>query len=59
VKLALAFARQLERRSELDRALRMVETLLELGLGSDRWREQAEGRVRRLSKKKWRHAKAS
>jgi uncharacterized protein YprB with RNaseH-like and TPR domain len=54
VKLALAFARQLERRADVERALRMVETLLELGLGSERWREQAESRVRRLTKKRWR-----
>ena len=54
VKLAMAFARQLERRADVERALRMVETLLELGLGSERWREQAESRVRRLTKKKWR-----
>ncbi len=54
VKLSLAFARELERRSELERALHMVETLLELGLGSPRWREQAESRVRRLAKKRWR-----
>ena len=54
VKLALAFARQLERRADVERALRMMETLLELGLGSERWREQAEARVRRLTKKRWR-----
>jgi len=57
VKLALAFARQLERRADVQRALRMMETLLELGLGSPRWREQAESRVRRLTKKRWRHLK--
>ena len=54
VKLALAFARQLERRADVERALRMMETLIELGLGSPRWREQAESRVRRLTKKRWR-----
>jgi len=54
VKLALAFARELERRADVERALRMVETLLDLGLGSPRWREQALSRVRRLTKKKWR-----
>ena len=53
-KLALAFARHLERRDELDRALRLLETLLDLGAGSPRWREQAESRVRRLSRKRWR-----
>jgi lipopolysaccharide biosynthesis regulator YciM len=55
-KLALAFARLLERRGEVERALRMMETLVALGLGSERWREQAESRIRRLSKKKWREA---
>ena len=55
-KLALAFARLLERRGELERALRMMETLVALGLGSERWREQAESRIRRLTKKKWRKA---
>jgi uncharacterized protein YprB with RNaseH-like and TPR domain len=54
VKLALAFARHLERRAEIERALRMMETLLGLGLGSERWREQAEARLRRLTKKRWR-----
>ena len=59
VKLALAFARELERRSDVERALRMVETLLHLGLGSPRWREQAESRVRRLTKKRWRQLAAA
>jgi uncharacterized protein YprB with RNaseH-like and TPR domain len=53
-KLALAYARHLERRGDLERALRMMETLVELGLGTMRWREQAESRIRRLSKKRWR-----
>ena len=55
-KLGLAFARHLERRGEVERALRMMETLVELGLGSPRWREQAEARVRRLTRKRWRSA---
>jgi uncharacterized protein YprB with RNaseH-like and TPR domain len=53
-KLALAFARHLERRGDVARALRMMETLVALGLGTERWREQAEARIRRLSKKRWR-----
>ena len=53
-KLALAYARHLEQRGDLERALRMMETLVELGLGTERWREQAESRIRRLSKKRWR-----
>ena len=54
MKLALAFARHLERRAEVDRAIRMLETLLDLGLGSPPWRMQVESRLRRLSKKRWR-----
>jgi tetratricopeptide (TPR) repeat protein len=55
-KLALAFARHLERRGELERALRLLETLLDLGAGSPRWRVQTEARVRRLTRKRWRKA---
>jgi len=54
VRLALLYARHLERRGEAERVLRMLETLLDLGLGSPHWREQAEARVRRLEKKRWR-----
>ena len=61
VRLALAYARLLERRDADDRAVRMLETLLDLGLGSARWRAQAESRVRRLARRrKWpRLAKAT
>lgn len=55
-KLALAFARHLERRGEIDRALRLLETLLGIDAGTPRWREQAEARVRRLTRKRWRSA---
>ena len=59
VKLALGYARQLERRGDVTRVVRMLETLLALGLGSERWREQAEARVRRLTRRKrWRGALA-
>jgi hypothetical protein len=54
LRLALGFARHLERLSERGRAVRMLETLLDLGLGTSRWREQAAARVRRLSKARWR-----
>jgi len=54
VKLAISYARHLERRGDLDRVVRMLETLLELGLGSPNWREQAEARVRRLVRKRCR-----
>ncbi len=50
IKIALPYAKALEVRGHTDRALRMVELLLELGLGSPRWRAQAEARVRRLSR---------
>ncbi len=59
LRLALAFARHLERRAESERAVRLLETLLDLGLGSARWREQAESRVRRLSKQIWRRRLAT
>jgi hypothetical protein len=59
LRLALAFARHLERRAESERAVRLLETLLDLGLGSERWREQAESRVRRLSKQIWRRRLAT
>jgi uncharacterized protein YprB with RNaseH-like and TPR domain len=50
LKVALPYAKALEVRGHTDRALRMVELLLGLGLGSPRWRAQAEGRVRRLER---------
>jgi hypothetical protein len=53
VRVALPYARQLERRGQAERVIQMLETLLALGLGRERWREQAEARVRRLSKR-WR-----
>jgi RNase H-like protein len=56
VRVVLPLARHLERRGELERAVRSIETLLELGLGAPRWREQAEARVRRLTRKRWRSA---
>jgi hypothetical protein len=59
LRLALAFARHLERRAESERAVRLLETLLDLGLGSERWREQAESRVRRLAKQIWRRRLAT
>ena len=59
VKLALSFARALERRGEPERAARMLETLLELGLGTASWRAQAEARVRRLSRSRLKPASAT
>ena len=50
IKVALPYARALEVRGHVERALKMVELLLELGLGSPRWRAQAEARVRRLAR---------
>jgi uncharacterized protein YprB with RNaseH-like and TPR domain len=51
VRVALPYARHLERRGDTKRVTQMLETLLALGLGSERWREQAEARVRRLTRK--------
>ena len=60
VRLALPYARALERRGDVVRVVRMLETLLDLGLGSDRWREQAEARIRRLTRRKsWQAALAT
>lgn len=50
IKVALPYARALEIRGHVERALKLVELLLELGLGSPRWRAQAEARVRRLAR---------
>ncbi len=50
IRVALPYAKALEVRGHGDRALRMVELLLELGLGTPRWRAQAEARVRRLAR---------
>jgi uncharacterized protein YprB with RNaseH-like and TPR domain len=54
IRASLAFARALERRGELDRAIRMLETLLGLQSGPPSWREQTEARLRRLMRKRWR-----
>jgi uncharacterized protein YprB with RNaseH-like and TPR domain len=60
VRLALPYARALERRGDVVRVVRMLETLLDLGLGSERWREQAEARIRRLTRRKsWQAALAT
>ncbi len=58
VRASLAFARALERRGEIDRAVTMLETLLALQAGPASWREQAEARLRRLLKVRWRKQKA-
>lgn len=54
VRAALPLARALERRAEVDRAVAMLETLLGLGAGTASWREQAEARLRRLMRRRWR-----
>jgi uncharacterized protein YprB with RNaseH-like and TPR domain len=60
VRLALQYARALERRGDVVRVVRMLETLLDLGLGSPRWRDQAEARIRRLVRRKsWQGAVAT
>ena len=50
IRVALPYAKALEARGHADRALQMMELLLELGLGSPRWRAQSEARVRRLTR---------
>ncbi|HLZ48314.1 MAG TPA: ribonuclease H-like domain-containing protein [Candidatus Limnocylindria bacterium] len=50
IKVALPYAKALEARGHQERALRMIELLLELGLGTPRWRAQAEARGRRLAR---------
>jgi len=50
IRVALPYAKALEARGHVERALTMVELLLELGLGSPRWRAQAEARARRLTR---------
>ncbi len=58
VRAALPFARALERRGELDRAIAMLETLLALRQGRAAWREQAEARLRRLLRHRWRRQRS-
>jgi len=50
IRVALPYAAALEVRGHVERAAKMVDLLLELGLGTPRWRAQAEARVRRLSR---------
>jgi hypothetical protein len=50
IRVALPYARALEVHGHVERALKMMDLLLELGLGTPRWRAQAEARVRRLSR---------
>lgn len=51
---SLPLARALERRGDVERAIGMLETLLAVGAGPPSWREQAEARLRRLMKVRWR-----
>ncbi|HAF11335.1 MAG TPA: hypothetical protein DCK98_14810 [Chloroflexi bacterium] len=50
IRVALPYAKALEAHGHVERALKMVELLLELGLGTPRWRAQAEARIRRLAR---------
>ena len=50
IRVALPYAKALEVRGHVERALGMIELLLELGLGTPRWRAQAEARARRLAR---------
>ena len=58
-RAALPYARVLERRGDLERAISMLETLLTLGCGTPTWREQAESRLRRLMRLRWRTMRAT
>lgn len=53
-RAALPLARAVERRGDVDRAIAILETLLALGAGTSAWREQAESRLRRLVRLRWR-----
>lgn len=48
LRAALPYAGTLERRGRVERAAAMLETLLDLGVGTRAWRLRAEARVRRL-----------
>ncbi|HEV2249131.1 MAG TPA: ribonuclease H-like domain-containing protein [Candidatus Limnocylindria bacterium] len=50
IRVALPYAKALEVRGHVERALKMIELLLALGLGTPRWRAQAEARARRLAR---------
>jgi hypothetical protein len=50
IRVALPYAKALEVRGHVERAMKVVELQLELGFGTPRWRAQAEARVRRLAR---------
>jgi len=50
IRVALPYAKALEVHGQVERALKVVELQLELGLGTPRWRAQAAARARRLSR---------
>jgi uncharacterized protein YprB with RNaseH-like and TPR domain len=50
IRVALPYAKALEVRGHVERAMQMIELQLDLGLGTPRWRAQAEARVRRLAR---------
>jgi hypothetical protein len=50
IRIALPYAKALETRGHIERALKVVELQLELGHGTSRWRAQAEARGRRLAR---------
>jgi hypothetical protein len=50
IRASLPYAKMLEARGDVDRAIGMLETLLALGQGTSTWRERAESRLRRLSR---------
>jgi len=50
IRVALPYAKGLEVRGQVERAMKVVELQLELGLGAPRWRAHAEARLRRLAR---------
>ena len=50
IRVVLPYAKALEVHGQVERALKVVELQLELGLGTPRWRAQAEARGRRLAR---------
>jgi len=50
IRVVLPYAKALEAHGQVERALKVVELQLDLGLGTPRWRAQAEARGRRLAR---------
>src|SRR5439155_17015069 len=53
IRVALPYAAALEVRGHVERAAKMISLLLELGLGSQRWRRSEERRVGKEARSRW------